>query len=53
MRHELKEMNEMNETFNEHYIKVDTGKFPQVKVPKIKLDCNNFQKTQVAHYACA
>ena len=27
------------------YLKVDTGKFPQVKVPKIKLDCNNFQKT--------
>ena len=22
------------------YLKVDTGKFPQVKVPKIKLDCN-------------
>ena len=33
------------------YLKVDTGKFPQVKVPKIKLDCNNFEKTQVINYA--
>ena len=24
------------------YLKVDNGKFPQVKVQKIKLDCNNF-----------
>ena len=35
------------------YLKVDTGKFPQVKVPKIKLDCNNFQKTQVINYTSA
>ena len=35
------------------YLKVDTGKFPQVKVQKIKLDCNNFQKTQVINYASA
>ena len=35
------------------YLKVDTGKFPQVKVPKIKLDSNNFQKTQVINYASA
>ena len=35
------------------YLKVDTGKFPQVKVQKIKLDCNNFQKSQVINYASA
>ena len=35
------------------YLRVDTGRFPQVKVPKIKLDCNNFQKTQVVNYASA
>ena len=35
------------------YLKVDTGRFPSVKVPKIKLDCNNFQKTQVVNYASA
>ena len=35
------------------YLKVNTGKFLQVKVPKIKLDCNNFQKTQVINYASA
>ena len=34
------------------YLKVITGKFPQVKVSKIKLNCNNFQKTQVINYAC-
>ena len=34
------------------YLKVDTDKFPQVKVQKIKLNCNNFQKTQVINYAC-
>ena len=35
------------------YWKVDTGRFGQVKVPKIKLDCNNFQQTQVVNYASA
>ena len=35
------------------YLKVDTDKFSQVKVPKIKSDCNNFQKTQVINYASA
>ena len=35
------------------YLKVDNGKFPQVKVHKIKFDCNNFQKTQVLNYASA
>ena len=35
------------------YLKVDTAKFPQVKVLKIKLDCNNFQKTQVINYPSA
>ena len=36
------------------YLKVDTGKFKvKVKVQKIKLDCNNFQKTQVINYASA
>ena len=34
-------------------LKVDNGKFPQVKVQKIKLDCNNFQKTQVLNNASA
>ena len=35
------------------YLKVDTGRLPQVKVPKIKLDCNNFEKTQIINYASA
>ena len=35
------------------YLKVNTDGFPQVKIPKIKLDCNNFQKTQVVNYASA
>ena len=25
------------------YLKVDTGKFPQVKVPKIKLNCRRLK----------
>ena len=33
------------------YLRVDTGRFPQVKFPKIKLDYNNFQKTEVVNYA--
>ena len=36
------------------YLKVDTGRFwTYVKVPKIKLDCNNFQQSQVVNYASA
>ena len=33
-------------------MKADTSRFQQVKVFKIKSDCNNFHTTQVHNYGC-